>query len=154
MKDINIKNNEEIECVERFLSSYISNKKFSIIKNPIEDEVDVFVKFKNKEDLKIQITVADYTRVGVFKAQISKRNGIVSSIRDRHDMSPALRALAIKTEKYKKQNKDMSDIFLLIDDQMGDFPENATKNIDWSPYDKFFKEVWYVGRTKCIYKIL
>ena len=154
MKDTNIKNNEEIKCVERFLSSYISNKKFSVIKNPIEDEVDVFVKFKNKEDLKIQITVADYTRTAAFKAQISKKNGIVSSIRDRHDMNPVLRALVIKTEKYKKKNKDMSDIFLLIDDQMGDFPKTATKNINWSPYDKFFKEVWYVGRTKCIYKIL
>jgi hypothetical protein len=154
MKDIDIKNNEEIKCVERFLSLYVSNESFSVTKNPIENEVDVFVKFKDKEDLKIQITVADYARTGVFKAQISKRNGIVSNIRDRHDMSPVLRALAIKTEKYKKQNKDMSDIFLLIDDQMGDFPKSAMENVDWNPYDKFFKEVWYVGRTKCIYKIL
>ena len=48
----------------------------------------------------------------------------------------------------------MNNIFLLFDDQMGDFPKDATENIDWSSCKNYFKEVWYVGRTRCIYKIL
>lgn len=163
-----IKNIEEKECVKRFLPYYcqkgkIEEKDLEIKKGSTQNEieVDIFVEFKNEDKLKIQVTVADSSSTADFRTQISRkskgkaiRHNLISIIRDRHDMRSVLKAINTKMDLYKKQGKQMSDIFLLIDDQMGDFPKNATSNIDWSPYEKYFKEVWYVGRTCCIYKIL
>ena len=163
-----IKNTEEKECVKRFLPYYCQEnnreeKGIVIKKNSTRDEieVDIFVEFKNKDKLKIQVTVADSSSTADFRTQISRkskgktiRNNIISSIRDRHDMRPASKAINAKMDLYKKQGKEMSDIFLLIDDQMGDFPKSAVNNINWNPYKNYFKEVWYIGRTCCIYKIL
>jgi hypothetical protein len=163
-----IKNIEEKECVKRFLPYYCQGsnreeKGIVIKKNSMRDEieVDIFVEFKNEDKLKIQVTVADYSSTADFRTQISRkskgktiRHNLISSIRDRHEMRPVLKAINAKMNLYKKQGKEMSDIFLLIDDQMGDFLKSATSDIDWSPYEKYFKEVWYVGRTCCIYKIL
>ncbi|MCK5084799.1 MAG: hypothetical protein KAQ64_04045 [Candidatus Pacebacteria bacterium] len=160
------KDKEEKECAKRFLPYYCQKndekeKGVVIEKNPVQDEVDVFVKFKNRNKLKIQVTVADSSSTANFRDQISRkfkgkstRDNIISSIRDRHDMKPVSRAFETKVNKYEGQKKDMSDIFLLIDDQMGDFPKSATNGIDWNFYKNYFKEVWYVGRTCCIYKIL
>lgn len=165
-----IKNIEEKECVKRFLPYYcqkgkIEEKDLEIKKgstqNEIDIDIDIFVEFKNGNKLKIQVTVADYISIADFRTQISRksegktiRHNIISSIRNRHDMRPVLKALNKKVNKYKKQKKEMSDVFLLIDDQMGDFPKSAANDINWNPYKNYFKEVWYIGRTCCIYKIL
>jgi hypothetical protein len=163
-----IKNIEEKECVKRFLPYYCQEsnreeKGIVIKKNSTRDEieVDIFVEFKNEDKLKIQVTVADSSSTTDFRTQISRkskgktiRHNLISSIRDQHDMRPVLKAIDAKMDLYKKQGKEMSDIFLLIDDQMGDFPKSAVNNINWNPYKNYFKEVWYIGRTCCIYKIL
>ena len=160
MKNVNKNEADEIDCVKRFLPFF--NRKestnFSIVKHGNEQDdknkIDVFVYNGENDCLKLQITLADYARVGQFKRSISEQEKLPFIIRDRHDIKiikTFLSCIEKKVIKHKKDRVD-KDIILLLDDYVGQIPKDTFRRyfVDrcCDILDKSFREIWYVGKDE------
>ena len=139
-------------CVGRFLN-FINFSQ--IIKNPIENEIDIYFKDENNYELKFQIVSADppfYGEVG--KHITARRKGLVDEkcfTRGNENALNIINPIKKKIELYRKQGVDMSDIILLLDDGIGDMPSFILEEVKNSNTEILcnsgFKEIWYVGNV-------
>lgn len=154
---------EELDCVKRFLPFFNkeNSTSFSIVeKNPIQNEVDIFVSDNNNNLLKLQVTKANYLDSNIFNKNKNDRikrktTKIECLVIDKHNIEPCLQSVRSKIDKYK--NKKIDDIILLLDDVHTLEKVSFKKRFLEKGYDnlnKHFKEVWYVGEKDNIaYKV-
>jgi len=155
----NPQNQSEVECVARFLNVYnnIRNTNFSnIVKNAIQNEIDVYCYDSDENILKIQIKKSDpkfagdvgkskkisinnYKDKSLFRDGDKTKDRIISNIVD-------------VIGKYRIQNKDMSDIILLLD-ELVDPPKIIFNNFSIG-IKSTFKEIWFVPRMGCPFELM
>lgn len=153
-----IQNESEINCTQIFIKTYndFNNTKYEdIIKNPIQNEVDILCYTKNHTHcLNIQIKKADPVVVSSLgksrKIPINKRPVIIRS--GDQIQSRIIGNINLVQEKYIKQGKDMSNIILLLDEMM-DPPEFFLNKIKEHIKTSTFKEIWIVCRNGSVFKL-
>jgi hypothetical protein len=151
-----LQDDSEIECTKVFLESY-NNNHGSNYKNPsknqVQNEVDVicYDAICDKYII-IQVKKADPIIVGDLgrsrKIDLAIRPLI---FRDNNQAVDRILNNISKVEgKYLKQDKDMSDVFLLLDEMMNP-PEFVINSIRSRITSSSFKEIWIITRAGCAY---
>jgi len=137
---MNIKEKQEISektCVEKFIYYYNKESGFNyknIIKNPNQDEIDFFVKDDENNILNIQVTkiFRDFEKGLGEMISCNRKNNVSVEDVDNHFVKDGLNGVRKmndiiseiesciykKLENYKKQDKDISDIVLLLDSKL------------------------------------
>ena len=153
-----LQDNSEIDCVQRFLPTFnkLHRSHFKFYKkNPIQNEIDIFCyDSQTDEYLKIQIKKADPTIVGdLGKSRIIPLEKRPFITRDYNQAVERILSNIIKVEeKYLKQNKNMSDVVLLLDEMM-DPPEMILQDVKSKIKKSTFKEIWLITRNDRVYNI-
>jgi|AntAceMinimDraft_4_1070372.scaffolds.fasta_scaffold06703_7 hypothetical protein len=157
MDYVKLQDQSEEEVTREFIKYYnkINNVMFTrVIKNNIQNEIDVFCYTDDDNfNLKIQVKKADPRVVG----NLGRSRKI--NIKDRplitRDGDQAIKSIFNNIQnvenKYKLQHKDMSDIFLLLEDLM-DPTSFVFEQIKNKIQSSSFKEIWIVTRNNC-YKL-
>ncbi len=153
-----LQNESEVQCAELFIHEYnrINETNFQdIVKNDIQNEIDIYCYTTNqKNQLKIQVKKSDPVMVGnlgksmdvpIFERQATIRDGdqFVKRI---------LNHLLVIENKYDLQNKDVSDIILLLD-EMNCPPEYFLKLVIDGIRTSNFKEIWVASRNGIVQKL-
>lgn len=153
-----IQNESEVNCVQIFIKTYndFNNTKYEdIIKNPIQNEIDIFCYTKNNTDcLNIQVKKADPVVVSSIGKSIKIPIAIRQATTRSGDQiqSRITSNINLVQEKYIKQGKDMSNIILLLDEMMNP-PEFFLNRIKEHIKTSTFKEIWIVCRNGSVFKL-
>lgn len=155
MDHVKLQNNSEIDCVKRFLPTFnkINNSNYkNPIKNELQNEIDVFCS-DGFNELKIQIKKAEPSvarHIGIsptlsFNDRFYSRDG--DSVK-----TQILSNIKSVEQKYSIRQKNMSDILLLLDEDMN-LPNFAISQIKKELFNSIFKEIWIVTRNCDTYKL-
>lgn len=155
----NLQNNSEINCVQKFLPEYNKRHKCNFA-NPRKDdqqnEIDIYcTDDATNREIAIQVKKADHTFARKVGQSRIKSSSDKFTTRDGDQIVERILQGLQKVEgKYEAQDKDMSEIILLLD-EMTDPPTPIMQQIQKGISSSIFKEIWIVtgqGRTYLLYE--